>query len=69
MSKQLPVIQDLAQPLTTGPVPCTFVPIGTPRYTFFAELVRSGIQGDMADLEGEVTVLAKVTPKDRQGQT
>jgi hypothetical protein len=68
MTKQLPIIQDIAQPLTSGPVPCTFVPIGTARYTFFAELVRSGIQGTIADLEGEVTVLAKVTRKIVKGK-
>lgn len=44
------------------------VPARAPRYKFFTELARESIQGDIADLDGEVTVLAKVTRKIAKGK-
>jgi hypothetical protein len=63
ISGQIPIVQDFAQHFASGPVPCTFVPAGAPRYKFFAELVRYSVVGNIAELEGEVTALAKVTRK------
>lgn len=68
ISGQIPIVQDFAEHLATGPVPCTFVPAGAPRYKFFAELRRDGIRGELTDLEGEVTVLARLTRKVAKGR-
>lgn len=68
ISSQIPVVQSFAEHLAIGPVPCTFVPAGAPRYKFYAELVRESIQGDITDMEGEVAVLAKVTRKIPKGK-
>jgi len=50
------------------PSSCTFAPIGAPRYTFFAELSRESIREELADLEGEVTILARLTRKIEKGK-
>lgn len=68
MGTQIPLMQGVAQELANGPIPCTFAPIGSPRYKFFSELSRAGIESDIAGLEGEVTILAKVTRKIAKGQ-
>ena len=54
-----------ARPLPLAP--CTFVPAAAPHYKFFSELSREGLEVETADVEGEVTVLAKVTRKIEKG--
>lgn len=61
MAAQLPAIQEVADAFKDGAVPCTFSPVAAPRYEFFTELTRAGLVAPITDLEGEVTVLAKVT--------
>ncbi len=68
MSSQIPAMQAVAQGLASGPVPCTFGPAGFPRYKFFSELRMDGLDCEIADLEGDVTVLAKLTRKIERGR-
>ncbi|MBL8776753.1 MAG: hypothetical protein JNK12_12495 [Acidimicrobiales bacterium] len=68
MSAQISTIDSFAQHLGSGPIPCTFVPAGSSRYTFFAELARASVEGEVADLEGEVTVLARLKRKIAKGK-
>lgn len=60
MSKQLPLMEQLAEAFTQAPVPCIVSLAGAPRYSFFAELLRDALLADLGDLEGEATVLAKI---------
>lgn len=48
MSSQMSAVHDLAQHLANAPVPCIFSPAGAPRYKFYADLARDGIQGCLA---------------------
>lgn len=68
MTSQMPAVQEFANHMSTGPVPCTFVPVGDRRYTFFAELERNDILVELPELEGEVTVLAKIQRKVAKGK-
>lgn len=68
MSSQMSAVHDLAQHLANAPVPCIFSPAGAPRYKFYADLARDGIQGALPDLEGEATVLAKLNRKVAKGK-
>jgi hypothetical protein len=61
MAAQLPVIQEVTDAFKDGAIPCTFSPVAGPRYVFFAELNRAGLVAPVSDLEGDVTVLAKIT--------
>lgn len=65
---QLSAVQGVAQHLATGPVPCTVVPRGAPNCKFFIELKRDSLQGEIADLEGEVTLLARITRRITKGK-
>jgi hypothetical protein len=60
ISDQLPVIQGFTKHFEDAPIPCIFTPVRLPRYKFFAELSREHLVVDLDDLEGEVTVLAKI---------
>ncbi len=65
---QLSAVQGVAQYLATSAVPCTVVPRGAPTCKFFIELKRDSLQGEIADLEGEVTLLARITRKIARGK-
>lgn len=60
MSQQLPIVQGFVAHFANAAVPCTFQPLGSPRYRFFAELPRGHLLVEPAALQGEVTVLAKI---------
>lgn len=68
ISDQIPIVQDVAAHFAAASVPLTFRPSGATKYTFFAELPREHLVSDIGDLEGEVTVLAKVTRKIEKGK-
>ena len=57
---QLPVIQEFAEHFANSAIPCTFAPLGSPTFHFFAELPRNHLLIDATGLEGELTVLAKI---------
>lgn len=57
---QLPLIQRFADQFARAAVPCTLTPVGSARYSFFAELPREHLLAEPTNLEGEVTALVKV---------
>lgn len=65
---QLSAVQGFAQHLAAGPVPCTVAPTGAPTCKLFVELRRDSLQGDLADLEGDVIMLARITRKISKGK-
>jgi hypothetical protein len=60
ISNQLPLMERIAEHFASAPVPCTFTPVGSPRYKFFTELLREHLVVNTSDLEGEATILVKI---------